>query len=144
MVNAHPLDDPSIIDSDDLYRRLKPNQYDPEENKPTPEAFLPRPQDNGKLSVFVARLTTIRFVIDQISRFPNFKDWKIGILQARVPRKEGLFVRMAPSPNNPSHAQIGGELLMDETKGINIRRRLAQACNIVEWHDDYFKDSNPC
>lgn len=142
MPDGHPLNDPSIDNTDDLYRRIKPNQYDHEKKEPIPETFMPRECDEGNISVYAAKLTNVRKVMHYVSKDPqghknkNFRKWKLGKLKARIPRQEGLFVRMKPS-HDPSHAQIGGERLTDATNGLPIRRRLAQACTIIEWHDDY-------
>lgn len=120
--NIVPFNDPSILDSDFLYRRIQPWQVNPEKDRPNSDAF-----GNIELSVNVAKLTTPQMTMAPESNKPDFNNWHLVSFPAGVPRALSQLVYMKPCPDNPAHAIVWGK------KKLSIRRKISRACEWIEW-----------
>lgn len=93
----------AIDDEDDLYRRLAPSHINPD-GTVNSSAFKRGKGYELSISVDLARLTTARESVDRAGR----SGFKLGVLQAAMPRSLGLEVNHDPLPHNESHSLIEG------------------------------------
>ena len=118
----HPLDDPSIPDSETLWRRVPVSWIVPDQRnggtRLSSQAFEGSSDGSG-CSVLLSSQAKLE---DVFARHPGMG---IAALQALYPRQIGLGVRRVPIPDEPAHAQIEGNFTH------STKKRLAAAATIL-------------
>jgi hypothetical protein len=104
------LDDPTITDDTDLWRRIPPQWFVLDENRggirPASAAFDDDP-DGGHMSVFLATvmLELGRGPQDALAGHPGFA---LAAITAAVARAAGQAIVRRPTPEEPAHAEVVG------------------------------------
>jgi len=113
------VDDSSISDEDELWRRIPPQQWvdcPGESCRPSSAAFEDSP-DGSPLSVHVGRLTSVNTVLSEIH-----EGFAIAAFRAGLARECSFIVVSDPMPEDPSHALVVGN------KSTPKRKRLVKGC----------------
>jgi len=115
-----------IPDNDKLFRRIHISLYNEKKRKFSEPAFMVRDRRNEKaLSVNWEKYASA----EQTSYDPyTKKNFCVGGIIARIPRKLNLEVIHKPTRNNIAHSIISGNDLLDNQKRYEIAGHLADAC----------------
>lgn len=130
MKNSDRVDDPSIEDGDDLWRRIHPDHIVPDRNtgqwRPSSAAFTDSGQTNTPMSVYIAKLVAEsgRTHNEVMERYPEHS---LVVFLAGVARSLGLGVTKEPDPQYPEET-AHGVVFGDKTQ--SVRKKLAKAS---EW-----------
>jgi DNA-binding transcriptional LysR family regulator len=120
--NSHPLDDRTIPDDAELWRRIHPRWFVLDEvtgeRRVSTQAFENSPDDSGT-SVVIAAESSEAMVM------AGFDDYGLAMLTAGLAREQGQGVRRVPLPDVPGHAQIEGQ------KTRLVKKALAAGCRLL-------------
>lgn len=124
----HEQDDPTIGDSEVLWRRILPrDDWKTEDSagnvRPSSAAF--RDDLSGEISVHIAALTSKETVLD------GHPDHSIASITARDARDQGYLVVRRPEADDPSHALLIPGPQLTPTSVIKRARKLAKAAKWV-------------
>jgi hypothetical protein len=121
------VDDKTVVDSADLWRRIPPQWAVRDDNqgrwRVTSAAFSDSP-DRSPLSVLLADLVTSagRTPADILAQFEGYF---LATFTAGVARESGQGIARTPTPDEPAHASVFGR------KTDAVRRKLARATRWV-------------
>lgn len=127
MANSQYVDDPTILDPAELWRRIPPRHFVRDENKnlvrPSSAAFEDHPS-GSPMSVFLAEdvIGSGRGPHDVLA---NCHGFALASITARLARDCSLGVARDPLPDEPSHTVVFGN------KTYSVRNRLALGCQLV-------------
>ena len=123
MANANYADDPTILDSADLWRRIPPWHFVNDENsgqiRPSSAAFEDDP-DGSPMSVVQGSETS-----GPDSALSGHSGFALASFTAGLAKECGQSIVRDPLPEEPAHALVCG------TKTKAIRRRLAREATWV-------------
>jgi hypothetical protein len=113
------VDDPTILDEDDLWRRIHPGWVVPDNNRgglrPSSQAFLDSP-DGSPMSVLLAKEDSP----ERAMSATVWSGWSLAAIKASVARQNGQGICRDSNEEDPSHALVFGEKK-------KARKQLAQA-----------------
>ena len=95
-----------IEDDELLYRRVRVDDFDPEQDKyPPRQAFHPSRHDDTGVSVFRAKYTSL----EEAARNDRGKQYYVAVFCAGDLRKHGIEIVPRPEfPDQPGHAELPG------------------------------------
>jgi len=103
-----PRDDPTILDSDELWRRIHPKWWVADHNRGAnrlSSAAFELPRDGTGISVELAALRETR-----AQALDGYDGYGLASIQAQVPRLLDLGIVRQPQAGNPAHAEIVGDV----------------------------------
>ena len=126
MADPHPEDDPSILDEEDLWRRISPTWVlKDKDGRPrvTSQAFQNDDED-GTMSIHLSS------VAEQIGRTPStilerYPGYSMASITAGDARQQKQGVKPDPSLEDPDHGSVVGD------KGKGVRKQLRKAAKWV-------------
>ncbi len=127
MANSQYVDDPTILDPAELWRRIPPRHFVRDENRnlvrPSSAAFDDHP-NGSPMSVLLAEdvIGSGRGPNDVLS---NDYGFALASITARLTRDCSQGVARDPLPDEPSHAVVFGN------KTDSVRKRLALGSQLV-------------
>ncbi len=123
-------DDPTILDDDELLRRLHPRWIVWSDPPKISSAAFQNARGFEKLSANLGSLMTqyAQTWQDLLAAMP---DYGIASLSVSTARAHGQGIEKAPKPNDPSHVHVEG------AKPKPVQRKLAKAAtdNVLKWPD---------
>lgn len=123
-------DDPTILDDDELLRRLHPRWIVWADPPKISSAAFQNQKGLEKLSANLGSLMTQNAQTweDLIAGMP---DYGVASLSVGTARQHGQGVEKSPEPNDPSHVHVEGP------KPKSVQRKLAKAAtgNVLKWPD---------
>jgi hypothetical protein len=126
-------DDPTIENSDALWRRIPPFMVVPDQNlgisRPSSQAFKDHP-DGSAMSVELASVLKLHGLgQEHVLAGPQHAGFGIAAVTAGLARECRQGIVRKPTPDNPAHAEVFGD------KPKSVSRRFAREAQWIAYPD---------